>query len=424
MNARALSRLAAGVTLAAILAARAGAADGLTLGEVLSRVLAQHPNLQAAASEVAARDSGVLQAGLRPNPEMSLEVEELGSPGGRDSLEATLSLAHAVQLGGKRGKRQRAASLEAELARWDEASARQDLVAEVRAAFVEALAAQERLAQAEALAELTGRGFRAVEERVEAGKVSPIERTQARVAVSSAQIELRRAQVRWDAGRRRLAALWGGTGDDIAQLAGFLAVGAPPASEEELASELARNPDLARWETETALRKAGLDAARSLAVPDLTLSGGVRSVGAGDVVTGLAGVSLPLPLFDRNQGGIGAARAELDKSRAQAQAARLRLRAELAATYREAEGARAEALTLAEHLLPDAEAAFEAVREGYRLGKFDLQRLLDAQRTVVEARTQLLDAQEAFHLAETRLARLTGRLLSSGSGAPQGPETR
>ncbi len=419
---RTTALLAAGLLVA--LGRTAGATGGLTLDEVLSRVLAQHPDLQAAAAEVAARDGAALQAGLRPNPEVSLEVEELGASGGGDSLETTLSLAHALELGGKRGKRERAASLEAELARWDQATARQDLVAEARTAFFEALAAQERLAQAEALAELTGRGFRAVEERVDAGKVSPIERTQARVAVSSAQIELRRAQARWDAGRRRLAASWGGAGGDVAGLAGSLAVDAPLAPEEELAAGLARNPDLARWEAETALRKAGLDAAHSLAVPDLTLSGGVRSVGAGDVVAGLVGVSLPLPLFDRNQGGIGSARAEVDKSRAQARAALLRLRAELAAAYQEAEGARAEALTLAERLLPDAEAAFEAVREGYRLGKFDLQRLLDAQRTVVEARTQLLDAQETFHLAQTRLARLTGRIASDTGGAPGGPAAR
>ncbi|MBE0617174.1 MAG: TolC family protein [Proteobacteria bacterium] len=402
----------------------AGASGGLTLEEVLSRALAEHPDLQAASAEVSAREGAALQAGLRPNPEASVEVEELFAARGGDALETTLALGQALELGGKRGKRRRAASLEAELARWDLASARQDLLAEARTTFFEALAAQERLAQAQALAELTDRGFRAVEERVDAGKVSPIERTQARVAVSSAQIELRRAQARWDAGRRRLAALWGGTGRDVAGLAGSLAADVPLAPEEELAAELARNPDLARRETETALRKAGLDAAHSLAVPDLTLSGGVRSVGAGDVVTGLVGVSLPLPLFDRNQGGIGAARAEVDRSRAEARAALLRLRAELAAAYQEAEGARAEALTLAERLLPDAEAAFEAVREGYRLGKFDLQRLLDAQRTVVEARTQLLDAQEVFRLAETRLARLTGRLASETPGAPQGAETR
>ncbi|MEW6487318.1 MAG: TolC family protein [Thermodesulfobacteriota bacterium] len=414
--------LAGGLALA--LANQAGASGGLTLEEVTARVLAGHPTLQAASAEAAAREGAALQAGLRPNPEVSLEVEELGAAGGGDALETTLALEQALELGGKRAKRRQAAALEADLAHWDQASARQDLLAEVHTAFFEALAAQERLAQAEVLSDLTERGLRAVEERVDAGKVSPIEKTQARVAVSSARIELRRAQSRWEGARRRLAALWGGTGGEVGTLAGSLAAAVPFPPEAELEALLPDNPDLARWEAEIAQKKAGLEAARSLAVPDLTLSGGLRAVGAGDEVTGLVGVSLPLPLFDRNQGGVGEARAGLNKARAEARGALLRLRAELAAAYQEAETAQVEAQTLTERLLPDAEAAFEAVREGYRLGKFDLQRLLDVQRAVVEARTQLLDAQEVYHLARTRLARLTGRLASANSGAPQGTETR
>lgn len=412
--------LTGGVAL--LLAGSGQAAPGVTLDEVLSRVLATHPRLRVSAAGVAAREGAALQAGLRPNPEVSLEVEELGAAGGGDALETTLALAQPVELGGKREKRQRAAFLEVELARWDQAAARQDLLAESRTAFFEALAAQERLVQARSLADLADRGFRAVEERVDTGKVSPIEKTQARVGLASAQIERQRAQSRWEAARSRLAALWGGTSEEVLELAGSLATHAPLPPAAELEALLSKNPDLARREDEVARKKAGLDVARSLAVPDLTISGGLRSVGPGEEVTGLVGVSLPLPLFDRNQGALGEARAELDGARAEILATHLQLQAELAAAYQDAESARASALALSEQLLPDAEAALEAVREGYRLGKFDLSRLLDAQRAVVEARTQLLDAQEAYHLAETRLARLTGQLdfepSRGASGAP------
>ncbi len=422
MKPRSLSWLAPGLILA--FASLAGAADEWTLDEVISRVLKENPGLEAASAEVTARDGATLQAGLRANPEVSLEVEELGAAGGSHAIETTLSLEQSLELGGKRGKRRHAAALEADLARWDQATARQDLLAEVRAAFFATLAAQERLAQAEALAGLTERGFRAVEERVDAGKVSPIEKTQARIAVASARIEFGRAQSQWEGARRRLAALWGGTAGEVGAVTGFLAADTPLPTEAEFEALLPGNPDLARWEAEIAQKKAGLEAARSLAVPDLTLLAGLRSIGGGDEVTGLVGVAMPLPLFDRNQGGVGEARASLEKARAEARGALLRLRAELATAYQEAETARAEARSLAEGVLPDAGAAFEAVREGYRLGKFDLQRLLDLQRTVVEARTQLLDTQEAFRLAETRLARLTGRLASNNSDALRGAEAR
>lgn len=421
MKPASLSWLAPGLVLA--FASLAGAVDEWTLDAVISRVLRENPTLEAASAEVTARDGAALQAGLRTNPEVSLEVEELGAAGGGDAVETTLSLEQTLELGGKRGKRRQAAVLEADVARWDQEAARQDLLAEVHTAFFMALAAQERFAQAETLAELTERGFRAVEERVDAGKVSPIEKTQARIAVASARIELRRAQSRWEGARRRLAALWGGTAGEVGALKGSLAAAEPLRPEAEFEERLPGNPDLARWEDEIAQKKAGLEAARSLAVPDLTLSGGVRSVG-GDELTGLVGVSLPLPLFDRNQGGVGEARGGLDKARAEARGAFLRLRAELAAAYQEAETAHAEAGSLADEVLPDAEAAFDAVQEGYRLGKFDLQRLLDTHRAVVEARTQLLDVQEAFRLAEARLARLTGRLTTENAGAEQRAETR
>lgn len=393
---------------------------GLTLEQALNRALAAHPARQAAAAEVAAREGAALQAGLRPNPEMSLEVEAIGAPGGGDALETTFSLGQALELGGKRKRRERAAILEADLARQDQAVAGQDLRAEVQTAFFETLAAQERLAQAEALGDLATRGFQAVEERVAAGKVSPIEKLQARVAVSLAQIELRRARVWWETGKSHLAALWGGTASEIDGVVGELAAVAPLRSHAELAERLALSPDWARGEAQLAQRRAALEVAQSLAAPDLTLSGGVRSVGSADEVTGLVGISLPLPLFDRNQGAIQEAQAEIDRVRAEVRAERVRLRTALATAYQETAAARAEALALAEGLLPDAEAAFEAVREGYRLGKFDLQRLLDAQHTVAVVRTQLLDAQEAYLLARTRLERLTGTPASDSPAPTRG----
>ena len=150
--------LTGGVAL--LLAGSGQAAPGVTLDEVLSRVLAAHPRVHVSAAGVAAREGAALQAGLRPNPEVSLEVEELGAAGGGDALETTLALAQPVELGGKREKRQRAAFLEVELARWDQAAARQDLLAESRTAFFEALAAQERLVQARSLADLADQGRR------------------------------------------------------------------------------------------------------------------------------------------------------------------------------------------------------------------------------------------------------------------------
>lgn len=127
MKRRAVYGLVSGLVLAWV--GPAGAAGGLTLEEVLSRVLGARPSLQAATAEAEAREGAALQTGSRVNPEVAIEVEGLGAPGGGDAIETTLSVGQALELGGKRTKRQRAAALEADLARWSQAAARQDLLA-------------------------------------------------------------------------------------------------------------------------------------------------------------------------------------------------------------------------------------------------------------------------------------------------------
>jgi cobalt-zinc-cadmium efflux system outer membrane protein len=170
---------------------------------------------------------------------------------------------------------------------------------------------------------------------------------------------------------------------------------------------LQRNPDLARWDAEIEQRKAAVVVESAGRIPDLTLTGGVRTFGGTDDVTYVAAISMPLPLFGRNQGAIIEADQELARTRAEQRAVRREVRADLSGEYQKLVAARAEIEALEEAVLPDAEAAFEAIREGYRWGKFEYLDLLDAQRTLVQAKAQAVDARAAYHAARARLERLT-----------------
>lgn len=173
--------------------------------DALSLVLLHNPELAAFSIEVRAAEAKFLQAGLRPNPELDVEVENVASSGAFrrfDEAETTIQLGQSIDLAGKRRKRARVASLERDLAGWDYKAKRADVLAETRKTFVEVLSAQESLALTQELLRLAERTFETVSARVQAGKVSPIEETKAGVALANSRIEHARARrnleaVRW-----------------------------------------------------------------------------------------------------------------------------------------------------------------------------------------------------------------------------------
>src|SRR5687767_4089171 len=121
----------------------------LRLPQALALALMQNPNLAAFAWEVRAGEARTLQAGLPPNPEASVEVENVAGSGefqGVDEAEVTVGLSQVIELAGKRRKRTHVAALERDLAAWDYETARLDVLTQVTQAFVDVLRVQERLA--------------------------------------------------------------------------------------------------------------------------------------------------------------------------------------------------------------------------------------------------------------------------------------
>src|SRR5699024_6941844 len=171
--------------------------------------------------------------------------------------------------------------------------------------FTALLSAQEKLALAQQLMRLAQQVVTTVSKRVQAGKISPVEETKAQVALSSVSIEFTRDKQELKAARKRLAAIWGSTTPRFQKAVGKLSeLPNTLPSLEQLTQLISQNPNLARWSTELAQREALIALAESQAIPDLTLSvGGTQYANTGDYAL-VAGISIPIPLFDRNQGGI------------------------------------------------------------------------------------------------------------------------
>jgi len=393
--------------------------DVLTLRQALALALLQNPELSAFTWEIRAAEARTLQAGLRPNPELGLEVENIAGTGafrGGRSAETTLRLSQVIELGGKRARRLRVAALERDLAAWEYETKRLEVLTAVAQAFVEVLRAQERLEAEAELVRLAGQVLATVAERVKAGKASPVEETKAGVALSTSRVARERARSELEATRKRLAATWGSTTPIFQRIEGAFEIITAPPSAEALAERIVQNPDLARWSTEMQQRQATLDLAGAQKVPDLTAGGGVRHLNEAGAAALVLSFSIPLPVVNRNQGAILEAQHRLAKAGEERRAAIVRVQAALAAAYATLTAAFAEATTLQEEIVPGARRVFEATSEGYRQGKFSLLDVLDAQRTLFEAREQYIEALATYHKAVAEVERLIGGELATVAG--------
>lgn len=384
----------------------------LTLRAALRLALLQSPELAAADTETRAAEARQLQAGLLPNPVFDATAENVLGSGpyqGARATEGTLQLNQLVELGGKRAARLAVARRGRELAGFDYEGKRLEVFARVTGLCVQNLAAQRRLDLARETRRLTGSVLPAIEQRITAGAANAVEATRARTAAAAVDLEITQAQRDQAQARGRLAATWGVREARFSSVVGDLErlPNLPPL--DTLAARLEGNPALARFPTEIEQRQAEISLARAAAVPDPTFGGAYRRFAETGDNAAVLQVQIALPVFNRNQGAIREARANLVKTGQLQQATAAGLSAQLNDAYRAAVAARRDVDTLKNKVLPGADEAFRLLNEGFGVGRYSQLELLDARRVLVAARGQLLTAQSAYHQALAEIEGLTGR---------------
>lgn len=392
------------------------AAGPLTLREALALAVRLNPGLAASAHDVLAAEGNARQAGVLPNPEFGIEAEDFGgsdSRKGYDSATITAGISQQIELGGKRSKRQAVARAEARLTGWEYEAARLDVLTRTKQAFVDVLAAQGQLALAEVSLTLAEDVRKSAAERVMAGKVPELEVTKAAVEVSSAGIARDRAKRELEVARKLLVANWGSATPRFVNAAGSLEDVGVAGSLDSLAAAVDRAPEVARWTDARLAAEESFRLAKAQRVPDMTVNVGARRFEEDGTHAAVAGVVLPLPLFNRNAGGIAAAQHSVAAVEQKERAARLLATTGLADILGRLDTARSEALAIREGLLPAAQKAFDAAQTGYREGKYGHLEVLDARRTLNEARTRYLEALAGYHKAAADMERLTGTPLNT-----------
>ncbi|MBX3631036.1 MAG: TolC family protein [Nitrosomonas sp.] len=382
---------------------------GLTLQTAVQLALQHNPELAAFDKEAQALHGLTIQAGLLPNPVMQYDSEDISSrsdsPGARfDSIR----ISQLFETGGKRSARTRAASLGQESAEQDYAARRLDLMARVANVFLDVLAGQERLKLALAGQALAQRVVDAAAKRVKAGKAPPIEETRALVALATADIEVEQAQRSLISFRKQLVLLWGNSIPAFAQVLGDLEVFVAIPELNVLETRLQQNPLALRSLKNLEQRQALFALEKARRIPDITVNAGIRRYGhdiANDT-TALIGVSVPLPLFDRNQGNLMAAQQRINRAVDEQVATDLQLKALLTQAYESLIAADAQIGKLRDEILPGARETFRMASRGYELGRFGFLELLDAQRTLFQNQMLYLQALTNYQRLINEIERL------------------
>jgi len=362
-----------------------------------------NPEISVALREQEATEGARIQAGVRHNPYISSEIQDTRS----DTQQITLQFNQEIELGNKRESRLALADILHTKATAELDALKATIHANTVNAFYEVLVAQERLALSKSSFEVANAAVNAATKRVNAGKSSPVEETKSNIAASSAKIELNQSNSQLNSARKRLSALWGNPFPVFEQAYGDVENIPLVPSFENLLALLENAPAIGIANLEVSARGGSTKLARSQSTPNITISAGIvhnQELGLNQAILGL---SVPIPLFDRNQGNVQEAVSLQYKAQDELIALKTQLATKLAGEHERLSVARLSAISLREEILPGAQNAFEAANKGFNAGKFNFLDVLDAQRTLFQAKSQyiqvLLDAHQAIAEIESIL---------------------
>jgi cobalt-zinc-cadmium efflux system outer membrane protein len=368
--------------------------------------------------EMRAADARIAQAGLRPNPELGITLENFGGSGserGTDALESTLSLSQVIELGGKRDRRIDVARFGRDAISAEREAAQLDVLAEVARRFIDVAEAQEQLLLARRNTELADKTLQAITARVDAARSPLAEKSRASIAFDRARLDEKASLQNLLSARRKLAALWGSTDPQFGDAKTDWFELPPVSNFDELVARVKTNPDFLRFASESRLRDAEWQLAKAEAKSNVTVGAGIRRFEDSGDNAFVVNFSMPLAIGNRNQGAIREASIRREQLQNDEQIAFINAQTNLFAFYQSLELARDEVEQLRSHIIPQAKTAFKQTSDGYERGRFSYLELADAQRELLEVQHAAIAAAATYHRTLAEIERLTNAPLAQTS---------
>jgi cobalt-zinc-cadmium efflux system outer membrane protein len=383
----------------------------LTLEEAVTNAFARSPEIRAAEARLGEAQGRVAVAHTYPhNPVLGGEVGWRRGPD-RTSTDYGFFVDQEIEIAGQRGKRIAAAEAERAAERASVRRAQRLLAARVHLAFVTALGAQELLEVARGDGELAGRLYDLARRRLARGAGTQLDVNVAAAELGRTEARLASTETRDREARAALAEVIGLDPASLPLPRGDLHVPleALPSLSEATAAALENRADLQALRDLEEASRVRLDLARSEGWPNLTLGAFVRREEGIDTIVG-AGFSIPVPLFNRNQGRVAEREAGIDRSRAERETAELAVSRQVVAAHSRFETGRRTAERLRQLVLGTLEQSLELLEKSFAAGKASWPEVVVIRRSLVEAQSDLTVAEAAARQAWIELQLAAGRM--------------
>lgn len=409
--------------------------DGVSVERLIELGASRRADLLAARQRLAIAEGRLQQARLRPNPTLDAEY---GSPRflrGEPESDFSVGVTQVFELGGKRSRRAAVAELELNQIRAEIAALERELAIGIRSAYIAAIASARQLDVLEKLIAGNEELVRATEARLKEGDVAPLDLNLVRVENDRLKVQVIQTRGELDTQLLQLRTLIG------ADIAGPLRIAPqpdrPPRFDTGLSElteiALRERADLRAARIGEELGLARISLARANAVPNVSagirysrtkgivdLPGPVNGSGfATDLDNELTfGVSIDIPIFNRNQGEIASATGERLQATRQREFLESTIKRDVAVAFRKYKAA-AEALVLtATQIIPRSEANLQTVRAAYGAGEFSIFEVVNEQRRLTESVTTLNQVTRDYYNALTELETAIGRELPASGFTP------
>lgn len=382
----------------------AALAQGYTLDALVAIAEQGSPNLREAAAEVEASRGRTRQAGLYPNPEVSGGAMQLA---GSDSQYFSM-LSQEIVTKGKLRLDRSAAGLAVTQAELMFVRARFDLLTAVRQRFYTTLASQRRVEILNSLVEIARKSKESALLLQKGGEGTPADTLLLEIELERAEVALLNAHAMLDAARLELAAAIGTPELEVGQVHGDLTLQLPAYADQLVQrGYLDRNALIQSAQVEVDRNRILARRAEVQPFPNITLGSGYMYQVVAPNNMAVVQVGFPIPVWNRNQGNIQAARANISKSVESVARTQNELTSQLAAAVGRYRSAEQLVQRFEVEILPRSRRTVEISQKGYAQGQFDFLRLLQAQKTFIDVDLGYIAAQEARWVAAAEIAGIT-----------------
>lgn len=398
------------VLLCATQTLRAQSDAVLDLQFAIDQALAGNPGLRAAGIQRQLQEARIEQAGIKPRPELMIEVQDVFGSGVNDlisGVEATATVLWILE-SELRGSRLSAARAGSSLVEADIAIRRIDVAAETAKRYLQSLELQSGLTIALEGIELGEAAVNAITERVNAGTAPAAELARARADLRRLEILAEGYEHELLSANYRLAAQWGSNEPDFTAVLGDLLDFPAIDSVENYLERLDQNPDLERYLTVARVQQAQLSLEQALNRQPWIVGAGFRWQNINSDHGFVGSLTIPLGPQDINRGRVAEARARISQSQMEREAERLRLRTEVFVIYQGLLHNAEVAAAFVDDIIPLYEAALEDTQTAYEAGLYSYLEWSQTQLNLLNARYELIETAHNLLLNLIEIQRLTG----------------